>query len=74
MRTMQRRSIRTDITSRIIRPGQDVPPEDDWLDRTMEERIAAVWELTKLCHAWVEDGAGELRLRRTFSRIQRAVG
>jgi hypothetical protein len=71
---MQQRSSRAIITTRIIRPGQDAPPDDDWLDRTVEERIEGVWTLTKLCHAWVEEDAGELRLRRTVGRIQRAVG
>ena len=60
------------ITSRVVRPGQPVPADRDWLDSTVEERIAAVWELTKLCYAWNQDGPGEPRLQRSISHIQRA--
>ena len=32
------------VTTRIIRPGDERPADLDWLDKTMEERIAGVWE------------------------------
>lgn len=36
------------IHSRIVRPGEPMPPDDDWSERSMDERIEAVWELTKI--------------------------
>jgi hypothetical protein len=63
---------RRDITTRIIRPGEPVSPDVDWLSRTAEERVAAVWELTSLCQAWRQAGAGEPRLDRSVSRVLRA--
>jgi hypothetical protein len=56
------------VTSRVVRPGQAIPQDREWLDRTVDERIAGVWELTKLCHAW---NPGELRLQRSVVRTQR---
>ena len=71
---MKNRIVRANVTSRIFRPGQLPPPDDEWLERPIEERIAGVWELTKLCHAWSEGVANEPRLQRSISRIQRLRG
>jgi hypothetical protein len=60
-----------DRTSRVIRPGQVVPRDDDWLDRPVAERVAAVWELTLLSMAWRRKGDGETRLQRSIVRIHR---
>ncbi len=59
------------MTTRVLRPGDPVPVDDEWLTRTLEERIEAVWMLTKICYAWAEDAAGEPRLQRSVVRVQR---
>ena len=69
---MRKRTSRNVVTSRVVRPGDAVPADDDWLSRTVEERIAGVWELTELCYAWNREGSGEPRLQRTVARVQRA--
>jgi hypothetical protein len=56
---------RKKITSRIIRPGDPVPDQQDWRSATPEERMNAVWDLTLLCQV------DEPRLQRSISRIQR---
>jgi len=63
--------IRT-VSSRVIRPGTAVPTGDDWQGTTVDDRIAAVWELTRQCLAWNRDPNDEPRLQRSVSRIQRA--
>lgn len=60
------------VTARIIRPGQPVKTSDDWATSTAEERIEAVWMLTRLCMEWTRDGLDEPRLQRSVVRIQRA--
>jgi len=60
------------MTSRVLRAGQSVLPDEEWLSRTVEERMAAVWELTKLGHAWNQEDPGEPRLLRSVSHVQRA--
>lgn len=63
---------RRNITTRIIRPGEKEPVDRDWLENyTMDERIDAVWTLTKLCLAWNNDGDDEPRLHRSLTRIIR---
>ena len=64
-------SLRKNITSRVIRPGEPLPEGHEWENSTAEERINAVWELTLLCLAWQRDQADEPRLQRSVSRIQR---
>ena len=61
---------RKDITCRILRQGDPLPATPDWEGSTPEERIEAVWDLTLLCLAW-QGKAGEPRLQRSVSRIQR---
>jgi len=61
---------RRKVTSRIIRPGQPIPLDDEWLDYSVAERVAAVWSLTKLCYAWRQEGVSEPRLHRATSNVQ----
>ena len=61
-----------EITSRVIRNGLPEPPDNDWPMATAEERIEAVWTLTKLCLAWNTLSQSEPRLQRTVTRVQRA--
>ena len=61
-------------TSRVIRDGQIEPSANEWLDASVEERIEAVWTLTRLCLDWKDQLAGEPRLQRTVTRLQRAQG
>lgn len=50
-RPMSRKPSR-EIVSRVIRPGEQEPPDsEDWSDATPDERIEAVWTLTKACMA-----------------------
>ena len=60
------------ITVRVIRDGLPEPPDDDWMMASPEERIEAVWMLTKLCLAWNNLSTSETRLQRTVTRLQRA--
>lgn len=59
------------ITVRVIRDGRPEPLDDEWIGSSPEERIEAVWSLTKLCLAWNNFVADEPRLQRTVTRIQR---
>src|SRR3974377_1774149 len=56
------------LTVRIFRKGEAPPPQADWEGTTAEERINAVWELTRLCLAW--SGSDEPRLQRSVCRVQ----
>jgi hypothetical protein len=60
------------IKVRVIRDGLPEPPDNDWMMASPEERIEAVWMLTKLCLAWNNSSASEPRLQRTVTRLQRA--
>ena len=62
---------RAGITSRVIRPGDPVPEDPDWLDATPDERVEAVWQLTLLCLAWQRGQSSEPRLQRSVVRVQR---
>jgi hypothetical protein len=59
------------INVRVIRNGRPEPREDGWIG-SPEERIEAVWTLTKLCLAWSQNSDGEPRLQRTVAHLQRA--
>ena len=59
-------------TSRVIREGQAEPVDDLSIESSVEERIEAVWNLTKLCLAWRDQLAGEPRLQRTVTHLQRS--
>ncbi len=65
-------SRREQISGRVIRGGRSEPLDDQWIGTSPEERIEAVWTLTKLCLARNELPARELRLQRTVTRLQRA--
>jgi hypothetical protein len=65
-------TVRANITSRVIRPGQTPPEENEWLDLTIEERIEGVWILSQLCFAWSSTESIEPRLQRSHSHIQRS--
>jgi len=60
------------IRVRVIRNGLPEPLDDDWSMASPEERIEAVWTLTKLCLAWNNLSPGEPILQRTVTRLQRA--
>ena len=60
------------ITVKVIRDGSPEPPDNDWTKASPEERIEAVWTLTKLCMAWNNPSTSEPRLQRTITRLQRA--
>src|SRR5437868_4876995 len=59
------------MTVRVIRDGQPEPIDKDWMIVSPEERIEAVWMLTKLCLAWHEHSPREPTLQRTVTRLQR---
>jgi hypothetical protein len=59
------------ISGRVLRDGRGESIDDDWSDSSPEERIEAVWTLTKLCLAWNDQLADEPRLQRTVTRLQR---
>jgi hypothetical protein len=69
---MRERNASWKVTSRVVRPGEQLPLDDEWLEYTLEERIDAVWELTKQCYAWNRDDPSELRLQRSIGDVQRA--
>ena len=65
-------SRREQLSVRVIRDGRSGARDDEWIGTSPEERIEAVWTLTKLCLAWNESPAREPRLQRTVTHIQRA--
>jgi hypothetical protein len=60
------------MTVKVIRGKRPESQPDDWAISSAEERIEAVWTLTKLCLAWNQDSDSEPRLQRTVTRLQRA--
>jgi len=60
------------MSIRIIRDGEEEAAENEWKDSSPEERIEAVWTLTRLCLAWNNHLTNEPRLQRTVTRIQRS--
>lgn len=69
---MSEDSLNKEISVRVIRNGLPEPPDNDWLMASPEERVEAVWTLTKLCLAWNNPSESEPRLQRTVTRVQRA--
>ena len=57
--TMTSPFVHRHITSRIIRKGDPQPEEQEWANTTPEERMNAVWELTRLRMAWQLDQTDE---------------
>jgi hypothetical protein len=45
-------SPKKEMSARIIRDGQQEPVDNEPSDSSPEERIEAVWTLTRLCLAW----------------------
>lgn len=62
---------REQMSVRVIRNGQLEPLDDDWPGTSAEERIEAVWTLTRLCLGWNDESSSEPRLQRTVTRLQR---
>jgi len=62
---------RRNITSRTIRPGEPLPSEEYWDTATPEERMNAVWELTRLCLFWKTGDIAEPRLDKQITRVIR---
>jgi hypothetical protein len=60
--------------SRVFRAGEIPPLDEEWRQLTTGQRIARVWELTKLCTARTDEKSDELPLQRSVVRIQRARG
>lgn len=48
------------------------PADETWRTMTIEERIAAVREVTLRCAMWSTNGDPEPRLQRSVGRVQRA--
>ena len=48
-----------------------VSETNEWAEHSMEERIAAVWEITLASLAWGAPNASEPRLQRSVCRIER---
>jgi hypothetical protein len=73
---MDDRARRGQATTRVIRMDEDDGLLDRaiWQDSTMEERIAAVWDLTLECIAWSDPDAGEPRLQRSVCHVERRPG
>lgn len=73
---MDDRERRRQATTRVVRLGEDDGALDRaaWEGSSMEERIAAVWELTLECMVWSDPDAGEPRLQRSVCRIERRGG
>lgn len=63
---------RKEMTVRTIRNGEAEPREEEWKNSTPEERIEAVWILTKLCLSWNNQTSDDLRLQRTVTSLQRS--
>jgi|KBSSwiStaDraftv2_1062776.scaffolds.fasta_scaffold714025_1 hypothetical protein len=60
---MSEESQKEQITVRVIRNGAPEPPDNDWSKATPEERMEAVWTLTKLCMAWNQSSTSEPTFR-----------
>lgn len=65
------RLLRTNATTRVIRKGDPIPDDDHEPELTPEQRIDAVWTLTKACMGWNSEGGDEPRLQRSVVHIQR---
>jgi hypothetical protein len=60
----------TEITTTIIRSGGGEPQDGMWMNYSPEERIEAVWTLTKLCLTWNNQlSDDEPRLERTLRTL-----
>ena len=64
---------RPGATSRVIRPDEPMPKDDDWADQTMAERLEAVWSLTRTAYGWTH-GDAEPRMDKSVVRVIRPRG
>ena len=71
-RTMSNSSQDGEMSAKVVRGGQDEPTGNEWVDASPEERIEAVWTLTRICFEWNGNSSLEPRLQRTVTRLQRA--
>lgn len=60
-----------EITVRVLRDGLPEPPDMDWSLATPEERIEAVWILTKLCWSWNNPSDDEPQMQKHITRVIR---
>ena len=60
------------VTARAVRGPDPGASTQDWASATPEERMNAVWELTRLCLLWNAQTPDAPRLQRSVVRIQRA--
>ena len=75
MASMNAAQRRATMTTRLIRRGEAATePDLDWQASTMEQRIAAVWDLTLACLAWTKPDADQPRLGRSVCRTERRRG
>jgi hypothetical protein len=65
---MRKASPTKEMSTKIIRNGQAEPSDDGWENSSPEERIEAVWILTRLCLAWNNQLTDEPRLQRNITR------
>jgi hypothetical protein len=62
---------RNEIKVRVIRDGVE-PPDNDWSKATPEERIEAVWTLTKIRYGWNKYSDDDVpKFHRTVTRVIR---
>jgi hypothetical protein len=59
------------VTVRAIRGTDPGEAPDEWASATPEERMEAVWDLTRLCMQWGSQGEDAPRLQRSVARVQR---
>lgn len=75
MADMDAQQRRATMTTRLLRRDRATAgPDLEWQGSTMEERIAAVWNLTLECIAWTQPDADQPRLQRSVCRTQRRRG
>ena len=61
----------SEIIVRVIRNGLPERPDNDWSLATTEERIEAVWMLTKLCWGWNNPSDDEPQMQKHITRVIR---
>lgn len=75
MADMDAQQRRATMTTRLLRRDRSTAgPDPEWQGSTMEERIAAVWNLTLECLAWTQPDADQPRLQRSVCSTQRRRG
>jgi hypothetical protein len=69
---MSGRSAKRVVTVRAVRGKDPGASANDWASATPEQRMSAVWELTRLCLLWNSKVRDAPRLQRSVVRVQRA--